>query len=97
MFVLLITFGVSLLIFRLTTGNWEFKFSGNLAMSLMLLFTAIGHFAFTKGMEMMLPDGLPLKKMIVYFSGCIEIATAIGLMISSLQQLTAKWLIVFLY
>src|SRR5690625_6873527 len=65
-------------------------------MSAMLLFTAIGHFAFTKGMSMMLPDFIPFKTETVYLTGDIEIAAAIGLFIPNFRGVTAWLLIVFL-
>jgi uncharacterized membrane protein len=64
-------------------------------MALMLAFTAIGHFAFAKGMVMMIPDFIPFKKALVYFTGVIEILAAVGLLIPSLKVLTAWLLIVF--
>jgi uncharacterized membrane protein len=65
-------------------------------MSLMLLFTAIGHFAFTKGMSMMLPAFMPYKTVIIYLTGIIEIVAAIGLFIPSTRVLTGWLLIIFL-
>ena len=64
-------------------------------MSAMLLFTAIAHFAFTKGMIMMIPDLIPFKKGMVYFTGVIEIAAAVGVLIPGLQVLTGWLLILF--
>jgi uncharacterized membrane protein len=93
-FVLIITFFVSLLILRLT-GFSNLFLAGNIAMSAMLVFTAIGHFAFTKGMVLMMPAFIPFKTFLVYITGLIEILAAIGLFISSWQLLTARLLIVF--
>lgn len=95
LFVLVITFVISLFVFKLTGGAWDYKFSGNLAMAVMLVFTAIGHFVYSKGMEMMLPEFLPFKKFLIYFTGLIEIAAAAGLMLVPLQRITAISLIVF--
>jgi uncharacterized membrane protein len=64
-------------------------------MSAMLLFTAVGHFAFTKGMAMMLPPFIPYKTEIVYLTGIIEIAAAVGLLIPNLREITAWLLIAF--
>jgi uncharacterized membrane protein len=76
-------------------GQLNYIFSGNLAMSLMLLFTAIGHFAFPEGMMLMVPQFFPFKKMLVYLTGLIEIGATIGLMIPSLRHLTGICLIIF--
>lgn len=92
LFVLLGTFAVSLLFIKLFGGDFDVSLAGRIAMSVMLIFTAIGHFAFTEGMTLMLPDFVPFKKEVVYLTGVIEIAAAIGLLIPKLQNLTA-WLL----
>ena len=94
--VLLCVFAISLLAFKIFKGSFEYATSGRIAMSLMLLFTAIGHFAFTKGMSMMLPAFMPYKTVIIYLTGIIEIVAAIGLFIPSTRVLTGWLLIIFL-
>ena len=93
--VLLATFAIALLAMRIFDHGWNFVFAGNAAMSMMLLFTAIGHFAYSKGMSMMLPRIIPFKKAIVYITGFIEIAAAIGLLIPELRHITSILLIIF--
>lgn len=93
--VLLVVFIISHIVIRSVNGEYDIRQAGRVAMSAMLLFTAIGHFAFTKGMTMMLPDFIPAKREVVYFTGFVEIAAAIGLFIPSLRQITAWLLIVF--
>ncbi len=93
--VLLSVFAASLLITKIVRGNFKFALSGRIAMSVMLVFTAMAHFVFTKGMSMMIPDFIPFKTEAVYLTGIIEIAAAIGLFIPKLRVLTAWLLIVF--
>ena len=93
--VLLGVFGISLLATKILRRNIEYALLGRMAMSAMLLFTAVGHFAFTKGMAMMLPDFISYKTEIVYLTGVIEIAAAIGLFIPNYRRITAWLLIVF--
>ncbi|MGA9639516.1 MAG: hypothetical protein WBQ70_13550 [Flavobacterium sp.] len=69
--------------------------SARIGMCAMLIFTAIGHFAFTKGMAMMIPSQIPLKTEIIYFTGILEILLGIGLLIPSLRIYSAWGLIVF--
>ncbi len=64
-------------------------------MSAMLLFTAIGHFAFSKGMALMIPDFIPFKKQVVYITGLFEIVAAIGLLVDGYQRITGWLLIAF--
>jgi len=93
--VLIAAFLISLLVLRFITGSYDFDFSGRIAMSIMLLFTTIGHFAYTKGMEMMIPNFLPYKRQLVYVTGVIEFLAAVGLLIPNLQYLTGILLILF--
>lgn len=61
----------------------------------MLVFTAIAHFVYTQGMVMMLPDFIPYKKNLIYVTGVIELAAAVGLVIPSIRALTGWFLIAF--
>lgn len=95
---LLVLFTLSLLAFiilRLVHGKYEWALAARIGMSGMLLFTALGHFLFTEGMTLMLPDFLPLKKEIVYFTGVLEIAAAVGLHFAYWRPLTACLLLLF--
>jgi len=95
LFVLLTSFGIALLAVKIFDQRWNFIFAGNFAMSVMLLFTAMGHFAFSKGMMMMLPDFIPFKRQVIYGTGLIEILAAIGLFIPSYRYLTSIALVIF--
>lgn len=93
--VLLGTFCISLLIIFLINGQWQWDLPGRIAMAAMLLFTAMGHFAFNKGMVMMMPGFVPFKKQIVYLTGVFEIAAAAGLLFHNTFHLASWALIVF--
>jgi uncharacterized membrane protein len=95
LYVLLGAFITSLIILRFGFGELDYSLSGRIAMSVMLMFTAIGHFAFSKGMILMIPDFIPFKKTLVYFTGIVEMAASIGLLIHTLQHITAILLIIF--
>ncbi|GAB0157975.1 hypothetical protein CHRYSEOSP005_32750 [Chryseobacterium sp. Alg-005] len=89
------TFILALLGTKIFQGSWNFLFSGNLGMAVFIIFTGLSHFKFQKGMEMMIPDFIPGKMFWVYFTGIIEIAAGIGLMIPSIRETTAILLIIF--
>ena len=93
--VLLATFAISLLATKLIANRYDFALAGVIAMSVMLVFTSIGHFVFTKGMLMMIPGFIPFRKELVYITGIIEIAAAVGLLIPRIRIMTAWFLIVF--
>ncbi|SDL62245.1 DoxX family protein [Chryseobacterium taihuense] len=94
--ILFITFIAALLGTKIFQGNWNFLFSGNLGMAAFIIFTGFSHFKFQRGMAMMIPDFISAKMFWVYFTGILEIAAGIGLMIPSLRAMTAIFLIVFL-
>lgn len=82
--ILLGTFVAGLLVIKLFSGGFDFSLAGTIAMSVMLIFTATGHFAFSGGMTLMLPSFVPFKKELVYLTSVIEVAAAIGLLIPAL-------------
>ncbi|MDO6431376.1 hypothetical protein Q4E93_12300 [Flavitalea sp. BT771] len=83
LFVLLGVFFIVFFLLRVTNGWWDYRLSARIAMAAMLLLTAIAHFAFTRGMEMMLPDFVPFKKAMVYLTGIAELAGAVGLLLNA--------------
>lgn len=93
--ILLVTFGLALLGMKYVSGSWDYALAARIALSVMLLFTALGHFLYPKGMAMMLPDVLPGKIALIFLTGLIEAAAALGLLFHSTQTLTGMLLIVF--
>ena len=94
--ILLITFTTVIAFQKLTNKTLNFTKAGQIAISFMLLFTAMGHFLFTEGMSKMIPDFLPYKRIIVLATGYLEIAFAIGILFPHYKQLTGWALIIFL-
>ena len=94
--ILLSSFVISLFIVRIITMEYNFALSGRIAISTMLAFTAIGHFAFTKGMSMMIPKFIPHKETLVQLTGIFELLLAICLLIPRLKYRAAWALIIFL-
>jgi uncharacterized membrane protein len=94
-FVLVASFTVALLVTWLLHDKADWQLAARIALAIMLVFTSIGHFAFQKGMTMMIPAAIPFKAGIVVITGILEILAAISLHISSLQKLTGWFLIAF--
>ncbi|MDW7691633.1 hypothetical protein R9C00_17200 [Flammeovirgaceae bacterium SG7u.111] len=94
--VLLLSFAISIFVIKVIKKEYDVAFAARIAMSIMLLFTAIGHFVFTKGMSMMIPGFIPFKESVVYLSGIFEILLALGLLIPKFQTVAGWALIVFL-
>ncbi|GGX29332.1 DoxX family protein [Aquimarina muelleri] len=94
--VLIVSFAISFFILKLVKKEYDFALSARIAMSIMLVFTAIGHFIFTKGMSMMIPNIIPFKENFVYLTGLFEILLAIGLLIPKLKDISGWTLVIFL-
>jgi uncharacterized membrane protein len=95
LFVLGISFVLAIFAIRIFTHYYDYAYAARIAMSVMLLFTAIGHFAFAKGMMMMIPVFIPFRLSLVYITGIIEIMAAVGLQIAGLKNLSGILLIIF--
>lgn len=95
LFVLLIVYVALLAFGGHTTFDKGNIFAGNIAMGVMLLFTAIGHFKFKTSMAAMVPLFIPKKVEIVLLTGVLEILFAIGLAIESTRYFTGIALIIF--
>jgi uncharacterized membrane protein len=93
--VLLAVFIVSLITVRIVKKEYRTALAARIALSVMLVFTASGHFMYTEGMEMMIPSFIPFRRELVIFTAFIEIAAAIGLHIKKYRRLTAWLLILF--
>ncbi|SHG28633.1 DoxX family protein [Flagellimonas flava] len=94
--VLVSSFVIAIFAVRILTKEYDFALSARIAMSIMLCFTAIGHFAFTKGMSMMIPQFIPFKTSLVHLTGLFEILLAIGLLIPKVKVVSGWALIIFL-
>ena len=94
--VLIIIFVITIFAIRLIENRYDIPSSANIAMSAMLFFSAMGHFIYTKGMTMMIPYFIPLKTIIVYFTGVLEIVLGIGLLFPCLRSYFA-WITIFFF
>lgn len=94
--VLIVSFAISILAIKIIKKEYDFALAGRIAMAIMLVFTAIGHFVLTKGMTMMIPDFIPFKERFVQLTGVFEIVMAVGLLIPKYQSLSGWALIIFL-
>ncbi|MEO7674670.1 MAG: hypothetical protein ABIU09_11415, partial [Pyrinomonadaceae bacterium] len=94
--ILLGTLGVLSLVNKfLLGGKLSFSFMGRAAMSAMLLLAGIAHFIYFEPMVAMMPDFIPWKLEIVYFTGVCEFLAAAGLLWDKTAKLTSVMLIIF--
>lgn len=94
--VLIFGFLISFAAIKILKQEYKLNLAARIAMTLMLIFTAIGHFVFTKGMAMMIPKFIPFKISLIYITGIFEIIIAIGLLFENLKTTFGWTLIIFL-
>ncbi|MGV3586187.1 MAG: DoxX family membrane protein [Adhaeribacter sp.] len=95
--VLLVVFAGTWLLSRaLKLEKLTLAQSGRIAMCAMLLFTGTSHFYLIKGMVLTMPDFLPAKEALVYFTGILEILFGIGLLFEPTRRITSLLLLLFL-
>jgi len=93
---LLATFGILYLVNRLfLSRRLSLSFIGRASMAVMLLVTGISHFTNAEEMIAMMPDFMPAKREIIYFTGVCELGAVIGLLWSKTSRLASLLLIVF--
>lgn len=69
---------------------------GRISLALLFLFTGIGHFVNTGEMTAMLPAWVPARTAIVYATGLLEWAGAIGLLVPRFSHMAGLCLFMFL-
>lgn len=94
--VLISSFVISLVVLKAINKEYDIALSARIAMAIMLCFTAMGHFMFTKGMTLMVPPFIPFKTSFVYLTGLFEILLAVGLLIPQWRVVSGWTLVVFL-
>ncbi|PWN60055.1 DoxX family protein [Chryseobacterium oncorhynchi] len=92
LFVLIVVFILFLVATKLIKGQCDVNLSGRAALAAMFIFTSIGHFVFTKGMSLMMPDIIPYKFQIIIASGILELVFACAVLF--LHDRFAGWIII---
>lgn len=93
---LLVTFGILFAVNKfLLKERLSLSFIGRAALAVMLIVTGISHFTSTDLMVEMMPEFMPAKREIVYFTGICELLAVVGLLWDKTAKLTAVMLIIF--
>lgn len=94
--ILLISFGILFAADKFWfKGKLSFSLIGRISMALMLIATGLTHFTSTDLMVEMMPDFLPFKREIIYFTGICELLAVFGLIWTKTAKLTSVMLIIF--
>ena len=93
---LLATFAILNLVNRfLLSGRLSTSFIGRASMAVMLIVTGVSHFTSTQQMVDMMPDFMPAKRELVYFTGVCELLAVVGLLWNKTSRLASILLIIF--
>lgn len=93
---LLVSFAIFFAVNKFVLNEkFSLSFIGRTALAIMLIVTGIAHFTSTDLMVEMMPDFMPAKKEIVYFTGVCELLAVIGLLWDKTAKLTSVLLIIF--
>lgn len=94
--ILLVTFSVLYAVDRFALrGRLGLSLVGRASMAVMLVATGVSHFTNTDEMIAMMPDFLPAKRELVYFTGVCELLAVPGLLWSRTAKLTSILLLIF--
>ena len=94
--VLLLTFTIAILVSFFRQQQINYRLCGRIALAAMFLFAGVSHFVLDDGMVKMLPEFIPLRYFIIYLTGLIEIAFALGFLQRKYYQWTGILAIAFL-
>lgn len=82
---------------RLRPGlQWTRGFRGRLALAVLFCFTGAAHFFLVEEMAAMIPPFFPAPVFLVYLTGVLEIAGAVGLLLDGFYRWAGYALILFL-
>lgn len=73
-----------------TCRDFDVRAAGAIGLGILFIFTGIGHFIQTELMAQMLPPWVPERTLLVYLTGGLEFAIAVGFFMPKLRRL-AGW------
>lgn len=74
--------------FMFQNRGYDLRSAGALGLSILFVFTGIGHFVQTEAMSQMLPSSVPARVFIIYLTGVLELALAAGFAIQKFRRWT---------
>lgn len=90
--IMLVLMMMPYLIFRLlsalTRREYDVRNAAAIGLGILFIFTGIGHFMQTEPMAQMLPPWVPARVLLVYLTGVLEFAIAVGFLIPKVRRFT---------
>jgi uncharacterized membrane protein len=93
--IVLVLMTVPYLVVRLlsavTRRDFDVRGAAAIGLGMVFIFTGIGHFIETESMAQMLPPWVPGRTLLVYLTGVVELAIAVGFLMPQSRRFTG-WL-----
>lgn len=70
--------------------------AGVLGLTLVFLFTGVGHFVRTEAMAQMIPPIVPARHLLIYLTGVVEICAGVALLLPTFRRATGWFLMTLL-
>lgn len=79
---------VARILSAVTDRDFDVRGAAAVGLGLLFIFTGIGHFVRTEPMVQMLPPWVPERMLLVYLTGMLEFAIAIGFFVAKTRRFT---------
>ena len=77
-----------LVLSAITRRDFDFRGAAAIGLGVLFIFTGIGHFILTEPMTQMLPPWVAERMLLVYLTGVLELAIAVGFFVPKSRQFT---------
>ncbi|MDA1213648.1 MAG: hypothetical protein O2955_14120 [Planctomycetota bacterium] len=81
-------FSIACIWCQITRREVDLRTAAAVGLTVLFIFTGVGHFIQTEPMSQMLPSWVPERVLLVYLTGALEFTLAVGFMIRRLRPLT---------
>lgn len=75
-------------LFAVTRRDYDVRSAAAIGLGILFIFTGIGHFIQTELMAQMLPPWVPERTLLVYLTGVLEFAIAVGFFVPKFRRFT---------
>jgi uncharacterized membrane protein len=86
--LMLAPYAIARLLSVITRRQFDLRGTAAIGLTLLFIFTSVGHFIQTEPMSQMLPPWVPERVLLVYLTGILEFAIAVGFITPRSRRLT---------
>jgi uncharacterized membrane protein len=86
--LMMVPYLVVRIVSTVTHRDFDARGAAAIGLSILFIFTSVGHFIQTEPMAQMLPPWVPERMFLVYLTGVLEFAIAVGFLVRKTRQFT---------